>query len=253
MYRDDIHPNAAGAKELSKVLKALLCDSTCNTPRSTSNIKIEHTDFKSAKGNRFQGYAARVSSIDEVRYVLSELYTNSDTNTATSIMYAYKLSNEKGTSDCFDDREHKAGAHIMNCIEKTSATNLIVAVSRDYACHIFGERWSIIHELACDAINMIDPEKTQEYSHRNQNSGNQYRANLRGYKNRAPSQLNRFNRYHNSESQRQQYYNNDEWRSAPFPYDSRQQRRNPYQNRRPRGTGYSRPPHYYGGNHGYSW
>ena len=238
LYRDDIHPNSSGAKELSKVIKPLLCENHC-----VPEIKIEHTDITSSKGNKFQGYAAKVDSLEEMRYVLSELYRGDETNKATSIMYAYKLDKDnKGHSDCFDDREHNAGAHIMNCIEQTSSTNIIVAVSREYSCHIFGERWSIINELACEAINMVNPNKTQTYSHRSQTSSKPYfHANPRHGTGRPNFRTSRF------QNNKYWYPRYQDERSAPFPQQPRYQRNNYRQPNR-----YSRQPHYFSGYNGYN-
>ena len=159
LYYDPVHITANGAKLLATVIKPLLCDNT--VPSTEKRIPLKQTGVKSSYDNHFQGHGASVHSFQEMRNVLSQVYLSEKTRNATSIMYAYRLSDgTKITSDCFDDREHKAGSCILKYLENNNLVNVVVIITREYSCHIYNERWNIIKSLTTEIVSAIKPERS---------------------------------------------------------------------------------------------
>ena len=127
-----------------------------------------HTKVVNEQGNVFQAHSATVKSREDVKHVLANLYSDPKLQNATSIMYCYRFEDpetHKILEDSVEDHEHAAGEHIMKHIRQNNALNVLVAVSREFSCHIHKLRWDIIEELTMQALLKLpnQPHKAQTY------------------------------------------------------------------------------------------
>jgi len=102
---------------------------------SIAHSKIYTTDVFEDRKSVFQGHCAKVTSLEEVKAVVSKLYENKKIAHATHNMYAYRIYNPDKKSwlqDCEDDGETAAGGRMLHLLEIVEATNIVVVVSRWY-------------------------------------------------------------------------------------------------------------------------
>ncbi|XP_013186771.1 protein IMPACT [Amyelois transitella] len=98
---------------------------------------ITHGEVIIDRKSSFQGHAAEVHSVEDVKAVLAKLNQNKKIMNATHNMYAYRIekSTPKGTSmiqDCDDDGETHAGGRMLHLLQILDQKNTLVVVSRWY-------------------------------------------------------------------------------------------------------------------------
>ena len=107
----------------------------------------------------FQGHTAAVHSPEEVKLVLSKLYTNKKIAQATHNIFAFRIFlPEKKTwlSDCDDDGEDAAGGRLLHLLEILDVTNRLVVVSRWYGGIKLGpDRFKLINNAARHVLKTV--------------------------------------------------------------------------------------------------
>ncbi|XP_075212857.1 protein IMPACT-B-like isoform X2 [Lycorma delicatula] len=114
--------------------------------------KITHGEIVVDRKSTFQGHTACVSSVEDVKCVLSELYENKKIANATHNMYAYRILKEGGKcmlQDFEDDGESQAGKRLLQLLQIMDVTNAVVVVSRWYGgIHLGPDRFRHINNAA---------------------------------------------------------------------------------------------------------
>ena len=106
----------------------------------------------------FQGHAATVFSLAEVKAVMEELKSSSKIARATHNMLAYRIEGEKSTSllqDCDDDGEDAAGGRMLHLLQLLDVKNVLVVVSRWYGgVHLGPDRFKHINNAARQVLEL---------------------------------------------------------------------------------------------------
>lgn len=122
------------------------------SPRIVTGPTLE--DRKSV----FQGHAATVISLAEVRAVMEELKRSSKIARASHNMLAYRIQGEKTSSllqDCDDDGEDAAGGRMLHLLQLLDVKNVVVVVSRWYGgIHLGPDRFKHINNAARQALEL---------------------------------------------------------------------------------------------------
>ncbi|XP_053620101.1 protein IMPACT-like [Plodia interpunctella] len=94
---------------------------------------ITHGEVIMDRKSSFQGHAAEVHSIEDVKAVLAKLKQNKKIQNATHNMYAYRIELPRGcVQDCADDGEAHAGARMLRLLRLLGQARALVVVSRWY-------------------------------------------------------------------------------------------------------------------------
>ncbi|CAG9792388.1 unnamed protein product [Diatraea saccharalis] len=121
-------PPSGGSR--SKITKKTPCLEKLNCP------EITHGDVIVDRKSVFQGHAAEVHSLDDVKSVLAKLKENKKISSAKHNMYAYRIkqSTAKGTvvvlQDFDEDGEAHAGSRLMDLMKVMDLDNTLVIVTR---------------------------------------------------------------------------------------------------------------------------
>ncbi|KAK6619281.1 hypothetical protein RUM44_003663 [Polyplax serrata] len=115
----------------------------CKAPvveATVSSIEICHGEQITDRKSTFQGHAATVLSINDVRQVLNELQKNKKIAKATHNIYAYRICHGGNNfiQDCDDDGEVNAGGRLLHLLQILNARNVLVVVSRWYGGILLG-------------------------------------------------------------------------------------------------------------------
>ena len=106
----------------------------------------------------FQGHAAKVTSLAEVKAVMEELKRCSKIARATHNMFAYRIQGEKNSSllqDCDDDGEDAAGGRMLHLLQLLDVKNVLVVVSRWYGgIHLGPDRFKHINNAARHVLEL---------------------------------------------------------------------------------------------------
>jgi len=106
----------------------------------------------------FQGHAATVISLAEVKAVMEELKSSSKIARATHNMFAYRIEGEKSSSllqDCDDDGEDAAGGRMLHLLQLLDVKNVLVVVSRWYGGVLLGpDRFKHINNAARQVLEL---------------------------------------------------------------------------------------------------
>merc|ERR1712013_921449 len=106
----------------------------------------------------FQGHAATVMSLAEVKVVMNKLKSSSKIARATHNMLAYRIEGEKSSSllqDCDDDGEDAAGGRMLHLLQLLDAKNVVVVVSRWYGgIHLGPDRFKHINNAARQVLEL---------------------------------------------------------------------------------------------------
>ncbi|KAJ3130746.1 hypothetical protein HK100_007569 [Physocladia obscura] len=98
--------------------------------RNSPSITIYSGDIFLDRKSRFQAHIAKVKSIDDVNWVVSQVKLLPKVALATHNMVAFRLAS--GDSNRDDDGEGGAGDRMLNLLERMGKTNLVAVVSRWY-------------------------------------------------------------------------------------------------------------------------
>lgn len=121
--------------------------------------EIIHGEVIADRKSIFQGHAAKVESVSDVKAVLAKLKLNKKIINASHNMYAYRIEKKtgKGTSilqDCDEDGEANAGGRMMHLLHILDQKNTLVVVSRWYGGIQLGpDRFRHINNAARQAID----------------------------------------------------------------------------------------------------
>jgi len=106
----------------------------------------------------FQGHAATVMSLAEVKAVMNKLKSSSKIARATHNMLAYRIEGEKSSSllqDCDDDGEDAAGGRMLHLLQLLDVKNVVVVVSRWYGgIHLGPDRFKHINNAARQVLEL---------------------------------------------------------------------------------------------------
>ncbi|RVE52167.1 hypothetical protein evm_003240 [Chilo suppressalis] len=99
--------------------------------------EVTHGEVITDRKSIFQGHAAEVHNINDVKSVLAKLKQNKKYLQATHNMYAYRIEQKtpKGTNilqDCDEDGEQHAGGRMLHLLNILDQKNTLVVVSRWY-------------------------------------------------------------------------------------------------------------------------
>lgn len=123
---------------------------------SAEVVEIYSGETITLKKSTFQGHAAVVYTVDEVKRVLSQLKQNRKVSQATHNIVAYRLSGvTDGTfvQDYADDGEINAGGRVLHLLQIMNVKNVVVVVSRWYGGILLGpDRFRLINNCAREAI-----------------------------------------------------------------------------------------------------
>lgn len=112
----------------------------------------------SDRKSTFQGHAATVTSVKQVKQVLAKLCENRKIAQATHNMYAYRIYNEETKmwlQDCEDDGEDHAGGRVMHLLQILDVKNVVVVISRWFGGILLGgDRFKFINNAARDALEL---------------------------------------------------------------------------------------------------
>ena len=122
------------------------------TPQIVTGPTLE--DRKSV----FQGHAATVMSLAEVKAVMNKLKSSSKIARATHNMLAYRIEGEKSSSllqDYDDDGEDAAGGRMLHLLQLLDVKNVVVVVSRWYGgIHLGPDRFKHINNAARQVLEL---------------------------------------------------------------------------------------------------
>ncbi|KAG8246385.1 hypothetical protein J6590_086184 [Homalodisca vitripennis] len=106
-------------------------DSSSPKLSNNNNLKITHGEPVIDRRSIFQAHAAHITSVEQVKEVLSTLLANKKIGQATHNIYAYRVLHEGCMHEqCDDDGEKAAGGRLLHLLQATGATNVMVVVSR---------------------------------------------------------------------------------------------------------------------------
>ncbi|CAG9792389.1 unnamed protein product [Diatraea saccharalis] len=120
--------------------------------------EITHGDVIVDRKSVFQGHAAVVHSLEDVKSVLAKLKENKKILNATHNMYAYRIERKtaKGVvvlQDCDEDGEAHAGGRMIHLLQILEQKNTLVVVTRWYGGIQLGpDRFRHINNAARQAI-----------------------------------------------------------------------------------------------------
>ncbi|KAL7301023.1 hypothetical protein TKK_0006295 [Trichogramma kaykai] len=119
---------------------------------------ISHGPIITDRKSSFQGHAAVVSSVDEVKHLIDSLKTKRKIGQAKHNITAYRIFNSSTNRyihDCDDDGENGAGSRLLHLLEIMDVKNGFVMVSRWYGgIHLGPDRFKHINNAARQALDL---------------------------------------------------------------------------------------------------
>ena len=113
-------------------------------------------DTVTVKKSTFQGHAAIVHTMEEVKAVLRKLKENKKVLQATHNIVAYRLVGARENTfiqDYADDGEVNAGGRLLHLLQIMDVKNIVVVVSRWYGGILLGpDRFRLINNSAREVI-----------------------------------------------------------------------------------------------------
>jgi len=126
-------------------------------PKEECPLIISSESFADRKST-FQGHAAHITTVSQIKLVLDKLYENRKIAQATHNIYAYRIYNEDSkmwVQDCEDDGETHAGGRLLHLLQIVDVTNVVVVVSRWFGGILLGgDRFKHINNAARDALEL---------------------------------------------------------------------------------------------------
>jgi len=152
-----------------KILTDLMRDEAIEKnkqPETITDIPVVKTDIVTPKivsgetitlkKSTFQGHAAIVYTLDEMKAVLCKLKENRKVAQATHNIVAYRLTGVNETSfiqDYADDGEVNAGGRMLRLLQIMDVKNIVVVVTRWYGGVLLGpDRFRLINNTAREVI-----------------------------------------------------------------------------------------------------
>jgi len=152
-----------------KILTDLMRDEAIEKnkqPETITDIPVVKTDIVAPKivsgetitlkKSTFQGHAAIVYTLDEMKAVLRKLKENRKVAQATHNIVAYRLTGVNETSfiqDYADDGEVNAGGRMLRLLQIMDVKNIVVVVTRWYGGVLLGpDRFRLINNTAREVI-----------------------------------------------------------------------------------------------------
>merc|ERR1712156_343078 len=137
-------------------VKALVVEDYADTQQVESPQIVTGPTLEDRK-SVFQGHAATVMSLAEVKAVMNKLKSSSKIARATHNMLAYRIEGEKSSSllqDCDDDGEDAAGGRMLHLLQLLDVKNVVV-VSRWYGgIHLGPDRFKHINNAARQVLEL---------------------------------------------------------------------------------------------------
>lgn len=130
--------------------KQKVVQETLVVPLAVQVPEIIHGEIITDRKSTFQGHVATITSVDEVRLVMSALLENKKIENATHNIYAYRICvGQCMIQDCEDDGETQAGGRLLHLLQIVDAKNVMVVVSRWYGgIHLGSDRFRHINNAA---------------------------------------------------------------------------------------------------------
>ena len=125
-----------------------------NTTERTMSLKVNRAQPKVHEGSQFQGSKVKLESDNDIIPALHAIYQDHRVARATHNIYAYRLERDGNILEHYnDDGEYGAGSHILQILQQTGKTNILICVTRWYGGrHIGPVRFNLIEEAANRAI-----------------------------------------------------------------------------------------------------
>ena len=120
------------------------------------NFKIVSSEVVQERGSSFQGYAAEIMSIDEVKQMYLKMKKMHPT--ATHIAWAYRTVDCKGpkNQDCIDDGEHGSSRAILQYMKAHNIFNTVIFMVQYYGgVHLGPDRFPIFVSTAKAAYEAL--------------------------------------------------------------------------------------------------
>ncbi|XP_070536629.1 protein IMPACT-B-like [Ptychodera flava] len=118
--------------------------------------EIHHAEPLTDRRSTFQGHLAKVTNVQQVKAVLSELLQNRKIANATHNILAYRIYCENRNTfreDCDDDGETAAGGRLLHLLQILDVRNVMVVVSRWYGGILLGpDRFKHINNAARNVL-----------------------------------------------------------------------------------------------------
>uniref|UniRef100_A0A1B6H196 RWD domain-containing protein n=1 Tax=Cuerna arida TaxID=1464854 RepID=A0A1B6H196_9HEMI len=129
-------------------------------PSIIRRLEIFHGEVITDRKSKFQGHAAVVTSVDQVKDMLSTLLENKKFAQATHNIYAYRVLKDGlpgcMAQDCDDDGENAAGSRLLHLLQTMGAMNVMVVVSRWYGgVHLGPDRFRHINNAARQVLQQL--------------------------------------------------------------------------------------------------
>ena len=142
---------------IGEQVKALVVEDHADTKQVESPQIVTGPTLEDRK-SVFQGHAATVMSLAEVKAVMNKLKSSSKIARATHNMLAYRIEGEKSSSllqDCDDDGEDAAGGRMLHLLQLLDVKNVVVVVSRWYGgIHLGPDRFKHINNAARQVLEL---------------------------------------------------------------------------------------------------
>ncbi|XP_046676099.1 protein IMPACT-like [Homalodisca vitripennis] len=125
-----------------------------------SRLEIHHGEVITDRKSKFQAHAAIITSVDQVKDMLSTLLENKKFAQATHNIYAYRVLKDGlpgcMAQDCEDDGENAAGSRLLHLLQTMGAMNVMVVVSRWYGgVHLGPDRFRHINNAARQVLQQM--------------------------------------------------------------------------------------------------
>lgn len=110
-------------------------------------------------GSTFTGYAASVTTLEEVSAIRSKLLCRPEVARSSHVMLAYRIATKKGFTENFDsDGDHGVGLEMLRAMQNSNVTDTVWVVTR--ACsptyqHIGKRRFELAVRLSGEAMNKL--------------------------------------------------------------------------------------------------
>lgn len=144
------------SKKKHKRNKQKVVQETLVVPLAVQVPDIIHGEIITDRKSTFQGHVATITSVEEVRLVMSALLENKKIENATHNIYAYRICvGQCMIQDCEDDGETQAGGRLLHLLQIVDAKNVMVVVSRWYGgIHLGSDRFRHINNAARQVLEL---------------------------------------------------------------------------------------------------
>ncbi len=124
--------------------------------KKMDNIQFSEGQGQHEKGNSFNGFAFKVTSLADTRRAYKKVMRLPRNSAASHVMCAYRLGGK--TEGSYDDGEFGGGAKILNSLQYNNVQSVAVFVVRHHSpinYHLGPRRFQLINEAARSAVEKL--------------------------------------------------------------------------------------------------